>query len=331
MPAYTCIYCRTQNDRPFPSEHVMPKSLGRFTNSPVLNCVCRACNHFFGDELELFLASDTVEAILRVRHGVGTRKDAQKLRKTRLTIKVTEQGDWHGARLELQFDASIMNFRATPFPQVAFKKKVEPAWHWFLESDLKRSEDFEQYRTDTETRIFASDVVVFQRLLEKLKQIGIDFHEHGKLQPPETHSGMIEAWVESTLDDTILRAVGKIAFNYLALSQGAEFALRDDFDQFRMYVRHGKKPPYALVISSKQPILWGDDAMYRQTNGHLLVLNWNKTGFGLLCLVALFNHITYHALLCMSYQGLWRPISTGIHFDLESRTVSEVKAAGFLL
>ncbi len=304
----------------------MPRCLGRFKNAPVLDCVCDDCNQFFGDELELFLASDSIEAVLRVRHGVGTRADAQKLKNARITVRVTQPGDWYGARLELTHDSSLMGFKATPPPQVALRIKGDPEWRWFFEEELRNHGTFERYHVspgNLEIKI-VGDGARKERLLDKLGSVGINFRERGKISPPETHSGLVETWVESSLDDIILRAVAKIAFNYLAFAQGPELALREDFDEFRAYVRYGARPTMPVVIISKHPILQGDDKFYRQTNGHVVVLDWDMTGMGIVCLVSLFNHLTYHASLCKNFSGVWRPLSQGLHFDPQSGNISHV-------
>ena len=264
----SCIYCCGRGEKKFPSDHVMPRCLGTFKNAPVLGCVCEECNQYFGKELELFLASDSIEAILRVRYGIGTGQDAQRLKNNRIAVRVTQTGDWYGARVELRFDSRLMNFRGEPIPQVALRKRGEPEWRWFLESELDDPREFERYRGnpgDTEIQIVGHGTIK-ESLVAKLDSVGIKFRERGKLSAPETYGGLVEAWIESSLDDVILRAVGKIAFNFLAFTQGAEMALRQDFDEFREYVRYGTKPSLPAVIASKQPILLGDDRLYRQTN-----------------------------------------------------------------
>ena len=50
----TCIYCRATGVV-FDRDHVIPEAFGMFENNFVLTCVCKSCNKFFGDELELVL------------------------------------------------------------------------------------------------------------------------------------------------------------------------------------------------------------------------------------------------------------------------------------
>jgi hypothetical protein len=119
--------------------------------------------------------------------------------------------------------------------------------------------------------------------------------------------------------------VAKIAFNFLAHLKGADFVLRPDFDPIRGYIRLDNAPRRAPVVVSKFPILHRDDAIYRQTNGHIIVLDWDKAQEGIVSLVSLFNHLTYHVVLCERYSGVWHPLNAGRHFDVENLRISEVR------
>ncbi len=321
MPNPRCIYCRATGTKPFPSEHVIPQAFGRFKNNPTLHCVCGDCNKFFGRELEVFLARDSAEALLRMRYGLKTKSGRRRLGTSRLKIRVIEQGDWYGALVEMWRDSSSQKLLGTPLAQVAFQKNGENEWTWYLEEELDSSKT-DRYRKDAKTKIVGPNDDAVHRLSEKIERLGIVFKQRGTF---EKHGGMHEVFAESILDEAILRGVGKIAFNFLVYVRGEEFALRSDFDSFRDFVRWGKKPSWLPVLVSQFPILHGDDAHYRQTNGHIVVLDWDKSGQGIVCMLSLFNHLTYHASLCPNYSGLWHPLKAGRHFDIAAKVISEVR------
>ena len=126
---------------------------------------------------------------------------------------------------------------------------------------------------------------------------------------------------------TILRAIGKIAANYVAYVHGPAFMLRPDFDQYRSWVRLGTAPAWGIpVVVVGTPVLADDSMRWRQTTGHILTFDWNRQGEGLFAQVSLFNDLNYKVLMCPSYSGLLRDVRSGHHFDLESRTISELKA-----
>ncbi len=318
----TCIYCRKTTAAAFPKEHVVPKAFGCFRHNLTLDCVCGSCNGFFDRELELLLTRDSVEALLRVRYGLKTKSGRRKLGKSRLVVRVTSPGDWYGARVAVERDETGTVCTAEPIPQVAFRKFGEVEWKWFLEEELTQTQQWERYRTDAETKIVGKPDAVVQRLVDRLLELGIVFKKRGSF---EKHGGQVEVFAESILDDIIFRGVAKIAFNFLAHSKGADFVLGSDFDPIRNYIRRGATLPRPPVIVTKLPILRGDDAFYRQTNGHVIVLDWDKVNEGIVCLVSLFNHLTYHVAVCVDYSGVWHPLSAGRHFDLQTLTISEVK------
>ncbi len=266
----------------------MPKAFGRFHDNLTLHCVCEGCNSLFAEQLELFLTRDSVEALLRVRYGLKTASGQHKLGESRLIVKVITPGDWHGARITVERNAAGTALRANPLPQVAFRKHGETEWKWFLEGELDQPSSWERYRTDTDTKIVGKPDGSVQRLSDKLIKMGIVFKERG---PLEREGNEVEAFAEGILDDIIFRGVAKIAFNFFTHLEGADFVLRSDFDPIREYIRLGKAPRRAPVIVSKFPILHRDDLIYRQTNGHIIVLDWDKAQEGIVCLVSLFNHL----------------------------------------
>jgi len=69
------------------------------------------------------------------------------------------------------------------------------------------------------------------------------------LKPPE--SGEVTVQQEFEVTAEMQRAVAKIAFNYLTYCEGAEYALGEEFDPIRRFIRYGERPSSLLppVIS----------------------------------------------------------------------------------
>ena len=74
MPELKCIFCLEGDPAEgFNTEHVIPRAFGTFENNLTLtDMVCRSCNQFFGDNLELIFARDSFEAYDRILHGLNT-------------------------------------------------------------------------------------------------------------------------------------------------------------------------------------------------------------------------------------------------------------------
>jgi hypothetical protein len=318
----TCVYCRTQSEIEFPKEHVIPEAFGRFYNNLTLSCVCAACNSLFNRNLEVFLARDSVEAFLRVRYGLKAKSGRRVLGRTRLTIRVISPGDWCGSRMIAERNERGDEVKVWPLPQVGFKKFGESEREWLLESELDQTQRWERYRVDAEAHIVGRPQAAVRRLADKLQALGVVFKCQGEM---ENHRNFVQIFADSILDETIFRCAAKIAFNFLAYCRGNDFALRSDFDPIRHYIRNGVTTTQPFVLVTNNPILVGDCSQYRQTDGHLIIVDWNSTHEGIVCSLSLFNHLTYHVNLCSNFSGLWYPLSDGRHFDLRTLTISEVR------
>jgi len=323
-----CIYCRATGV-PFNRDHVIPEAFGKFENNLVLACVCKSCNQFFGDELELVLGRSSREAILRLHHGVKAPSGAMQLKYDNVELTVDEPGPWRGARIILTVDPSGTKLDTRPMPQVAFRNEGQSTWKWVSERGLDDRSVADPYRDPRSViQVVGASPDDVQRLTAKLASIGIHYNQKGQLPQPARSDGTVLTRLASKVEDRILRAIGKIAGNYVAYTRGADFLLEPDFDHYRMWVRHGVVPPWGTTVAVvATPILALDSLEWRQTNGHLTTFDWNRRGDGLFAQVSLFNDLNYKVLLCPAYTGLVRDIRTGHHFDLQSREISVLAAA----
>ncbi len=323
-----CIYCRATGV-PFSRDHVIPEAFGKFEGNFVLTSVCGACNQFFGDELELVLGRNSREAILRLHHGVKAPAGAQQLKYDNAELTVGEPGPWRGARIMLAADPAGTTLDTRPLPQVGFKNEGETDWKWVSEAALTDS-IVDPYRKSTALiQVIGPSQDDIDRLTAKINTLGINFNRKGPLPQPAREDGTMLTKLASKVEDRILRAIAKIAGNYVAYIHGAAFFLRPDFDDYRNWVRYGTPPPWSIppVVVVTTPVLALDSSQWRQTTGHLVTFDWNRQGDGLFAQVSLFNDLNYKILLCPRYSGLLHDIRTGHHFDLQSRTISALGAA----
>ena len=330
-PNAVCIYCRSAGVS-FNRDHVIPEAFGLFHNNLVLTSVCEKCNQFFGDELELVLGRNSREAILRLHHGVKAPTGAHQVKYENAKLTVAEPGPWRGAQIELAADPTGTKLDTRPVPQVAFKKQDEQDWQWVEEAKLTDASVVDPYRSREHViQVVGPSQEDVDRLTAKLLGFGIDFNRKGLLPQPVNSEGTILAKLASKVDDAILRAIGKIAGNYVAYVHGADFFLLQDFDAYRNWVRYGTVPTWGLpVVVVATPILADDSRNWRQTTGHIVTFDWNRQGDELFAQVSLFNDLNYKVLLCPKFSGLWRDLRSGHHFDLKSRTISQLHAASLV-
>jgi hypothetical protein len=327
MP-YRCIYDYTEQSGPFDDEHVLPQGFGRFSPDLVIPHVCGPCNRYFGKELDWFLNRDSGEAVLRSRFQPGLASSAGTLKSSRIKMTVNVPGPWEGARVYVRPNPRTGRLETELIPQVAFRKKGQGKWSWFTVKQLVHAspESLAQYRTGSEIQIVGPSLKSCHHLRRKLAELAIPFQEAGQLDNSITQRGDIDVCIEYTVDRTILRAIGKIAFDYFAYVHGADLALGRSFDPIRKFIRDGTEPPWRAVTPGRHRILAGETDAIRYTNGHVLTLEANPFTGSIIVRVALFNDITYVVRLCRRFSGIWRDFSAGHHFDIDTREVTQLRA-----
>lgn len=322
-----CVYCNSSGVR-FNRDHVIPEAFGKFDNNFVLKCVCESCNNFFGSELELVLGRNSREAILRLHHGVKAPAGTAQLKYENAELTVDESGPWRGARIILAPDPSGRKLDTRPLPQVGFRHEGKTDWKWVSEEDLNDRSVADPFRNSrSQIQVIGPSPEDIERLSAKLSRIGIDFNQKGQLPQPAQSDGTILTKLTSKIENRILRAIGKIAGNYVAYIHGAQFFLASDFDHYRKWVRYAIAPPWDVIVAvDSTPILALDSAQRRQTNGHLVTFDWNTRRDALFAQVSLFNDLTYRILMCLNYPVITQDVRSGHHFDLLSGKISALTA-----
>ena len=131
-PVPKCIYCKKSDPEVSfeKREHVIPQSFGRFEpDNMVLKCVCDECNKYFGDDLDMVLARDSMEAFGRIHIGGIWPKDPTH-KQTRTQIRV-EEGPQKGmiSKLYKSVDGSP---EMRTMSQVGIYNKKTGAYDFFI-------------------------------------------------------------------------------------------------------------------------------------------------------------------------------------------------------
>jgi thioester reductase-like protein len=138
----------------------------------------------------------------------------------------------------------------------------------------------------------------------------------GDTPHPSPNGKQVSVEVTMLIQSALLRAVAKIAFNYMTHVHGQDFALKEAFDKVRAFVRYGLKPEYRLVLPTTDPILFDDLPKVRQTDGHIVTVNWSPTREHLVGQISLFNTVRYAVSLARFYPGIYSPeFRRGHHFN----------------
>src|SRR5262249_9614119 len=134
----TCIYCETQTagERFSRPEHVIPRAFGRFRGNLTVFCVCETCNQWFGDHLEVSLAHNSGEALLRLFAGVKPSNEASEIGGHRIDIAAGESALFHGAKTHFTPHPDGASVIASYVPQIGFAEHETAEPTLFSETDL---------------------------------------------------------------------------------------------------------------------------------------------------------------------------------------------------
>ncbi len=319
-----CIYCKKgKGKKEFDREHVLPELLGKFKNNFVLhNKVCKECNSYFGNNLEVIVGRESFESYLRYSYGI---KKFNKHPTNRIIIKCRIDGDFKGALMEIiLFDKEKDTWHGDLLPQVAFIDAAGEKHH-FVKGNIPKIQDLKDKGIEIKGIHLIGKEEFIDDLIGELGNNGIDFQKKGSQSFPQNYDNPTTVLVKirAQIDDINLRFMAKIAFNYLAFSQPANFVLNDSFDLIRNYIRHGSDIPDRLITIDRNPLLQGESSNHSFTNGHLLTIEWR--GGPIIAKVRPFNHVTYRIILCNSFGGIYRSIKIGHHFDIKSKTISKLQ------
>lgn len=333
----TCLYCPATSEKPFrKAEHVLPQAFGKFESREgnlTLHNVCPDCNGYFGRKLEQHFGRDTIDAYFRLLSRVKPAEEAAEVGGRRLTFSIEEPGsEFHGSWMTLAYDRERGIVMEAP-PQVAFRRRDETEWQWYLERDLTE-ERLSELRT-SQFRIYGRAEIT-ARILDRMREIGLapapgswtDISDQTKDPTFET------VRIHYVIDDVVLRTVAKIAFNYLAWvteKRVPGFVRREEFAPIRAFIRHGTRPNWNPVGVGSATADLGDIRKMRITSGHVLVAAWPDPRSVPVGNVSLFNQITYVVRFAERVPGIWWDLYSGHYFDIQKREVREMVGTNPLL
>ena len=330
MDILKCIYCLEEKDASCfrNREHVLPEAFGKFKNNLVLHgVVCNKCNSGFGETLELVLGRSTIEGVVRYMSKLKKAKDFKFMGKTKRFTVMLAEGFWKNALMELGYDETKDEIIVVPVPQIGFRKKGTTEWTYFRIEEIESVSDLKAKGFVVQGK--GASRLIYEtgekgKAIKELKKKGIKDFDSGKDVALESLGEKIKTQLTGIIDEPVLRAIAKIAFNYAAYVEGKQFVLEGNFDGIRRFIRLGEGDAKQFIRLEKKWILEEERRTgMRLTSGHLVTLSWDSYD-QIVSQVSLFNTVKYSVALCKRYSGIWRKIRHGHHFDIDTKTVGEL-------
>lgn len=323
-----CIYCQEERSKDMYSkaEHVLPQSFGKFRRNLTLRqVVCDQCNQYFGDHLETYLGRDTFEGQLRFNHGLKNAEEFKSIGpQSRITLRSTE-GPFAGCYLFRDYSKQKGEIVVRPLPQVGFLLASNSYGYFLLDQIPTKDELNAKGYQEKHPRPIVGLEVDPDDLTELLAQKGISFRYQGPTELTDRPDSIV-CQLEGTIDHVIFRAVAKIALNYLAYWEGADFVQHSVFDKARRYIRWGHAPGYSLVRMVENAILANEPIEGLRSLGHLITVNWAQDGVSILSQVSLFNWMTYQISLARDFTGPPPALTRGHLFNVSNHKILELEA-----
>ena len=309
-----CIYCRQlKAPTAFNREHVLHRSMGSFRNPLLLECVCRQCNQRFGDTIDLTLGRDSPEGFGRVWDGV---KAPEEFRRGKGKYTRIETDDLAVRHLYMHALPAVgtNRFAGLPAEQVVF-----------MDGDRKLSRLVDDLPTPTELAALGFPTAELQigimshtpqAVIDALLAKGFPRVELGERLP--SPAATFKGELVFTITHPQLRAIAKIALNYLASELGAGTAMLGQFDRIRHYIREDNVTDSGLVKSAP-PLVPTSRSTQATLAAHWISLE--RIGNTVLSHVCFFSRTCYEVLLSeLPFQVQFAVGSCHV-FDIAAREV----------
>lgn len=315
-----CIYClERKSESAFNREHVIPEAFGAFEGNLVIECVCKDCNRYFGETIDLKLARDSFEGIDRFLSGMKSPAEYKSLGRRSTTKVRFKEGAVQGATGYHAPNPAGGELRVFAFPQIGFEQPPDGV-KWFEVGEVPEKSALATHGID-----LAREVTIHTRELSEDDATTL-LHAKGfaklgafttTIPPEET----IETKTVGVIARPEKRAATKIAMNYLARATSPAILRSASFDDVRNFVRHDLGE--SRVHVSMNP--WGFRRNGTQTaKGHYLALQTMPSG-RIVAQVSLMLRLRYVVHLMSTHFVVATPTVLLAHFfDLNTRAVTRI-------
>jgi hypothetical protein len=287
--------------------------------SEFASCVCIECNSYLGATLDEPFGRDSIEGTLRFIKGKKKRKAIKNQHWNRVRLKSDgNAGLITGAESKMLFDGTEMFTR--PNSQVQIRNIASGMVESFEENRFEVLIERQQEFDFSSLTLIASENLTdsqWQMLKTKLEnllsKIGKKIESSSELK---TFGGVEETILQGNYDEILLRAIAKIAFNYMTVvfnELDSSVIFLPGLDEIRAYIRHGTKPSFVAVEKVDECM----SALSTMSHSVRLQCAMNETMVAS-ARICLFNQIVWQVILSRDLEGVAANTQSGHQWCFDS-------------
>lgn len=321
----TCIYCL--EDKPLTEfenpDHVIPQAFGKFdTRNLTLHCVCHQCNHDLG-KVENDFATDSLEGHLRYLIGGKDRSEYRHLGKRTLTERTINHPQHGKIGVHLKPHPKANDLVPVPILPIGLLLKESQEIRWF---SLENLPSIEELKASGEYDLGAPNALLVtgpepELLGKQLEKLGWVMQGPA---PISDDSEFIEVETKYVTDAHRFRAIAKVAFNYLAYTQGHEMALRTVFDRIRAFIFTGQGEIADFAEQDQEPVLFDERNTDQRKKGHILTIEKTANGRSVLATVTFYNNVRWKICLAKDPSASLGIRSSGHFFHTDAGVILDM-------
>ncbi len=314
----------------------MPSQLGSFSGNMTLQLmVCQECNQHFSKGIEKAFGRDSVYGVLyRVIANLFNEKgfnESIRQRRNKLFLNV-DYPDYGLTIVNIYLDEHAF-FKVRLADQFVLLNSTKGVSKHFPLNELPHRGVLESvgWPMHLPNISFLGPTVKPEQMQSKMNLIQTKLQiadirrnmKLGKSMDLPSISPQSPLYFSSIIDDDIVRVIAKIGFNYFTSVFGHTIALKEYFNEIRLYIWRGFKSGHNMVSMSKNNISSAIEKLKIHDFDHhqITVL---QQGHAIIAIIKLFNRDIFKVTLTRNYPLICTNFESSHRFCLSTQTIKKL-------
>ena len=317
---HNCIYCKENKHRSlFTREHVLQEAFGLYGTQTMtlINIVCKDCNSSFGEKIDRTLARDTIEGLARFRFGVKNINNEFR-EEYKKNIRLIIYGFLKGLEvIVIPLDGKLS---IIPYKKDIGLRKTDGTYDFF---DSEKISDKTLCKKTYPLHLDRIIILPVDNSI-RVKQTLADRWGINDYKIPDYSNVEFDTLIERTASLEHMRAIAKIAFNYLAYlyKNNIQILLNPSFDLIRNFIKNGEGKFYDFIKVSNETS--------EQGNLHYITMEM-KHDKAIVANVSLFTYYNYKIILTPYFPVFIPGLNSKSIFNNDIKKIDTTKSSILIL